>query len=301
MDVTEAVVRSGASKPSTMDIGEELIQPVRDAVAFGADLLIGYPPGAPEFQGGTGVVLALMESSDEAIFLTPCTRDNATATLINVAKDYGGSVVEFVRRVVDPSSPEAAFLADATAPPTTLPWEERDPDTRLISPGWSDAPQEIYDKLVQVPVLVVIPAAWNDLTAAVCFKISLAWSEGCIPTSPDPTIYMIYPYAVPGESMEVWLLGDPAYLDEPLAKLTVLEATDITEVAASLIPPTPGGVPVDGLAFQLTLTGDPASIEVVKEAVAAGTILAEVKLIPFSEAQARNEAVTPQAVPAEGP
>jgi hypothetical protein len=135
MDVTEAVVRSGASKPSTMDIGEELIQPVRDAVAFGADLLIGYPPGAPEFQGGTGVVLALMESSDEAIFLTPCTRDNATATLINVAKDYGGSVVEFVRRVVDPSSPEAAFLADATAPPTTLPWEERDPKRYMTS--WS--------------------------------------------------------------------------------------------------------------------------------------------------------------------
>lgn len=50
--VSGSIIRSGSSKPSTIDLAETIVDPVREAVARGADLLIGFPPGATEFLAG---------------------------------------------------------------------------------------------------------------------------------------------------------------------------------------------------------------------------------------------------------
>lgn len=104
----DGVHRWGTSQPDTVDLAAKVIAAVEEAVELGAHLLIGYPTGAPNSLGGTLLVVALLEESDEAVSLGPCGRARVTEPLTGVALDFGGaSIVEFVRRVVDPTSAEA--------------------------------------------------------------------------------------------------------------------------------------------------------------------------------------------------
>lgn len=297
LKVIDPTIRTGLAAPETVVLAEKTAGPAREAIELGAHLLIGVTAMSPEEP--TALVVALLETADQAVFLGPCA-ERWNEPLRDAAASFGSaSVVEFARRVVDPDSPEAAFLVEATAPPTTVAWSERDPDLRLLSAEWDDAPEAVLARLTLVPVLIVVPPAWQDVPVTVCFKLSLGWHEGCMPTTAIPPTVIFYVSALPGEPVEVWLLNDPARLDQPVAYLATLEAATVADLAESL--EAAGSAPNEGLAFELTLTGDPASIEDVQSMAASGSPPLQVQLISYQEAVGRVEGATPQAVPASGP
>lgn len=111
LPVEESTVRWGDDSPDSVDLADRVIEPVEEAVLFGAHLLIGFAKDSPHSLGGTVLVVALLEASDEAVALGPCGRERWTEPLAQIAHEFDApSVVDFIRRVVDPTSPEAEFL-----------------------------------------------------------------------------------------------------------------------------------------------------------------------------------------------
>lgn len=112
-----AVLIKGVEKPEAVDISPTVIESVKEAVALGAGLLIGYPAGNPVGHGGTTDVAALMESTDRVVFLAPCAYTAWTEPLAAAAEGWGSSsAVEFTRQALDPATPEGKWLAERIPP-----------------------------------------------------------------------------------------------------------------------------------------------------------------------------------------
>lgn len=112
-----AVLIKGVEKPAAVDLSPTVVDSVNEAVALGAGLLIGYPAGDPVGHGGTTDVAALMESTDQVVFLTPCAYTAWTEPLTSAAESWASSsAVEFTRQALDPDTPEGEWLAERIPP-----------------------------------------------------------------------------------------------------------------------------------------------------------------------------------------
>ena len=287
----DGIPRKGTTPPDAVDLAATVVEPVGEAIALGADLLIGYAPGDPASLGGTAVVIALFAPNNEAVFLTPCSNRVWTNPLNTVARSSASpSVVEFVRRVVDPASPEAAYLSEKIPPITDspiTPWEETDPTIRILDPV--ETPAEVLAKLTQVPVLLRVPATWADLNAVICLRIELGWYSECVPTrfEKGEVTVILWPYIDPLSSypLEAWMLDSSGDLGGPIIKLATI-------TPASLESASTGDTAVD-----LSLLGDPASIKGLTEQISTGVEVAKIEVISLDEAYAILEEATPAAVP----
>lgn len=243
-----AVSAVGGDLPSKLKLDYLVVEDANEAVGLGADLLIGYSLDNPI--GSTGAVFALVEETDEAILLSVCSTEQTEELRQAAAAAGTSSVIEFVRRATDPTSPERALLIARLAKPAIEEveeptWYELDPDQRSLDP--SDAPPEILDQLEWTFLLVRAPNAWNRIDGNLCPRIELGWAGICVATTLDIDLAVLNLAYQPGTPAELWLTTPPGQPFQALVRLAVIE------------PQTLAAMPAEG-SILVELSGDPATI-----------------------------------------
>ena len=183
--------------------------------------------------------IAVVDPAGSIAFVGRCTEEDtnqlAAFRAENPTLDIADGV-ELLRQLHTDTALLAAFNDwEAGPPPPT--WHERDPAERLLHPG--DTPDEVLASLEPAFVLWDLGTGWIDLAPmTLCTRIAdLGWND-CLAIGGDMVDIPLESlrttaYLEPGQSLEIWLLGQEAWVTEPVAWLGTVEATRIASLAVS--------------------------------------------------------------------
>ncbi len=238
-----------------------------------------YDRGQSELQRGATVIVPMhddgvdgtttvpflltLRSSKELRFIEPCSMAQhqpelesffaSDATVKATGQDPAGVVAQQLTddkaRADLVSRLRAAARASAPAPPTTRPgWAARDPFDRNMDDA--DVPPSVINQVKRGFVTFELPAAWLTSDSLVCTRSSLAWNP-CVKLNSDAAKkgrVNLNTYALPGEAVQVYLLGGPTADDarKPLGKLGSFSIETKSEVTMKVRPEsqqlTPGQI-----------------------------------------------------------
>jgi hypothetical protein len=166
---------------------------------------------------GTAVtVVAMSKQGDAAVSVNPCTDPQYSAQLQRFlerrSSATGASASSVLLRLAAGDRDTTAALAESlTAQPT--PWSDLPADHRQLNT--EDTPRATLDQLTPLDVKFQIPDAWWGLSANICTKSSMGWNTCVSLTRRIDGPITTTAYAVPGESLSVWL-KDPDTYDKRL-------------------------------------------------------------------------------------
>lgn len=170
------------------------------------------------------------------------------ATLVD-RDPTGGTKVDALRAyVAAPDDDAYAALVQAVHGPVTAgpqAWDDLPPEERQIDVEFT--PRDVYQRPEVLEVAVRLPESWWTTDHTLCLRISIGWGSctilhrGMVGVGRDGVA--LRGYTLPGEPMEVWLLGADADVREPFARLQTIDPAVLAEGRAGggpVLTPEPG-------------------------------------------------------------
>lgn len=109
-------------------------------------------------------------------------------------------------------------------------WEQLPPTLRHLDPEAEPrVPQDILDGLNSVILKYELPVQWRDFPASLCTRTSIGWNECVSFAAVDPGEHTAtFSYVVPGEGLEIWLVGAGGETNAPIALLQQLTPEEVS-------------------------------------------------------------------------
>lgn len=203
--------------PDRLFVRNETAQMLRTAIDDGASqLILG-------FMGGEATHAVAVDTDGEIMFLGDCafiqTQDLQAFHEYAAANGVEARPDELLLRLVAGDQVARSAYADWQTPDIVA-WEDRSPGLRLLDP--EATPQSILDGLNHVSIQFKLPEDWVGRAEVICTRASQGWNE-CGALTLGSTIELTA-YTVPGENLDVVILGSSADIGKPVAVLGAVPA-----------------------------------------------------------------------------